>query len=347
MPPVIDADETTFNQILQANAGPVLVSFGAPWCGPCRTLDPILEQLAQKMPDLQIVRVNADQAASLVGRFDVRAIPALYIARDGKVSAPYAGPQTTDNIARWAQKAATDKPIPALAVPRSVAEADPAQAERQISLRVPAILYNGMQAGAGYMLLAGAASPLMAGIAGAIIAYSALRVVQGVFTSANGRRRRLNELLDKLAADPGRRSVLLPRYAMAAARTAGNAAVLVGGITLVGAAFSAASFGAGLGLLALGAVMIPKGGLGVLTGLAGLAATAALPQAAQLRARKGAESPGGDDAAKVGSVMKLAQPGIGRAVHMADAFEKVAAETLPAVVAAAKRIAHGPQGPRP
>lgn len=72
-------------EILQA-AGPVLVDFYAPWCGPCKMLVPLLEQLAGEFAGrVRFAKLNVDDAPELAGRFGITGVPTLMLFRNGRM----------------------------------------------------------------------------------------------------------------------------------------------------------------------------------------------------------------------------------------------------------------------
>ena len=71
--------------------GPVLVDFYADWCGPCRSLNPILNEINDERPEIKIVKVDIDKLSELAIRYDITAIPALRFIKDGLVVSSVTG----------------------------------------------------------------------------------------------------------------------------------------------------------------------------------------------------------------------------------------------------------------
>ena len=77
----------TFDEMVAGADGPVLVDFWAEWCGPCKMIAPILDEIAEEQGDnLSIAKVNVDEAGEIAQRYQVMSIPTLLVFKDGEVA---------------------------------------------------------------------------------------------------------------------------------------------------------------------------------------------------------------------------------------------------------------------
>lgn len=82
--PIILSD-TTFDEEINASTEPVLVDFWAEWCGPCKMIAPILDEIAEEQAGkLKVAKLNVDEAPAVAQRFEVMSIPTMIVFRDGK-----------------------------------------------------------------------------------------------------------------------------------------------------------------------------------------------------------------------------------------------------------------------
>ncbi|MBI2511202.1 MAG: thioredoxin [Opitutae bacterium] len=88
---IVNLDSNSFKSAV-AGATPVLVDFWAPWCGPCKAIAPILEDLSSELAGkLQIAKVNVDDNGDLAAQYGVRAIPTLLLFKNGAVAEQFVG----------------------------------------------------------------------------------------------------------------------------------------------------------------------------------------------------------------------------------------------------------------
>lgn len=100
---VVYADSTNLEE--QVKDGIVILDFYADWCGPCKMIGPVLEQVANENSDVKVVKVNVDENIGLAQKYGVQGIPALFVLKQGKVVSQKAGFMPKDAIVKWVRSA--------------------------------------------------------------------------------------------------------------------------------------------------------------------------------------------------------------------------------------------------
>lgn len=83
---------------------PVFVDFWAPWCGPCKVMSPIVEELAQEMEEVIIGKVNVDEYSDIAQKYNILSIPTFIIFKSGQVAEQFSGSMTKEALRAKIQK---------------------------------------------------------------------------------------------------------------------------------------------------------------------------------------------------------------------------------------------------
>lgn len=96
---IIYADSSNFKDIISKDI--VLVDFFATWCGPCKMLSPVLEELAKEKKDITIVKVDIDKSLNLAEEYSVMSVPTILLFKDGNVIGKTQGFQSKISLNSW------------------------------------------------------------------------------------------------------------------------------------------------------------------------------------------------------------------------------------------------------
>lgn len=94
----IHITKQNFQEEVIQSSKPVLLDFWASWCGPCRMVSPIVEEIAQERPDVKVGKINIDEQRELAEQFQIMSIPTLMVVRDGQVVRQAVGARPKNQI---------------------------------------------------------------------------------------------------------------------------------------------------------------------------------------------------------------------------------------------------------
>ena len=94
----VNINKENFQEEVVNSDKPVLLDFWAPWCGPCRLVVPIVEEISRERPDIKVGKINVDEQPELARQFRVVSIPTLVVMKDGGIAGQAVGARPKDQI---------------------------------------------------------------------------------------------------------------------------------------------------------------------------------------------------------------------------------------------------------
>jgi thioredoxin 1 len=96
---ITELDNSNFESTVTEGSIPVVVDFWAPWCGPCKAIAPILEEIAIELGEsVKVCKVNVDNNSEIASKYEIRAIPTILIFKDGAVTDTVVGLASKDDL---------------------------------------------------------------------------------------------------------------------------------------------------------------------------------------------------------------------------------------------------------
>jgi thioredoxin 1 len=102
----VKVTDANFKSEVVGSSGPVVVDFWAEWCGPCKMIGPVLEEIASEMQgQVTIAKLNVDENPGVAGTYGIRSIPTLMLFKDGKMASTKVGAAPKGELKRWITEA--------------------------------------------------------------------------------------------------------------------------------------------------------------------------------------------------------------------------------------------------
>ncbi len=95
---VVTVTNSNFNEEVINSDKPVLLDFWASWCGPCRMVSPIVDEISEEREDIKVGKVNVDEEGELAQKFGIMSIPTLIVMKDGQIANKAVGAMPKENI---------------------------------------------------------------------------------------------------------------------------------------------------------------------------------------------------------------------------------------------------------